>query len=172
MQGAGCVYRVSAVITFTYSICRVRHECSVTHVHIACQQTLHLHIKCVGCGKIKCVGCGNTFYKFAQGLRFLFYLFVHRIISANIHIHSYTFIYILSVYAQPIAFGVSFLESRFLIDNLKLYVSCTTFRWKETKEIEVRDWDEMCRVWEDQMCRVWRMRKEIEMKCDPKYNRV
>ena len=42
---------------------------------------------------------------------------------------------------QPIAFGVSLLQSRISIDNLVLYVSFATFRWKETKEIEIGDWD-------------------------------
>jgi len=79
--------------------------CSVTHVHIGCQQTLHLHIKCIGCGK--------TLYKFVQGVRFLFYLL-------SIGLSLTKFMYILSVYVQPIAFGVSFLQSRISIDNLVL----------------------------------------------------
>ena len=38
-----------------------------------------------------------------------------------------------------IAFGVSFLHSQFSIDDLVLQVSFTTFRWKDTKEIEIGD---------------------------------
>jgi len=34
---------------------------------------------------------------------------------------------------QPIASGVSFLQSRISIDNLVLWVSIPTFRWKETQ---------------------------------------
>jgi len=44
---------------------------------------------------------------------------------------------------QPIAFGVSFLHSQISIDGVILWVSFTTFRWKETKEIEIGDLDEM-----------------------------
>jgi len=44
---------------------------------------------------------------------------------------------------QPIAFGVSLLQSRISIDNLVLYVSFAAFRWQETKEIEIEDWDLM-----------------------------
>jgi len=44
---------------------------------------------------------------------------------------------------QPIAFGVSFLHSQISIDHLVLDVSFTTFRWKETKDFEIGDWDYM-----------------------------
>jgi len=44
-------------------------------------------------------------------------------------------------YIQPIAFGVSFLHSQISIDDLLLYVTFTTIRWKETKEIKIGDWD-------------------------------
>jgi len=46
-----------------------------------------------------------------------------------------------SLWAQPRAFGVSFLHGQISIDNLVLEVSFTTFRWKDTKEIEIGDWD-------------------------------
>ena len=44
---------------------------------------------------------------------------------------------------QPIAFGVSFLESQLSIDDLVLSVSFTTLRWTETNEIEIGDWVEV-----------------------------
>ena len=44
---------------------------------------------------------------------------------------------------QPVAFGVSFLHSEIAIDDLVLWVSFTTFRSNETKEIEIGDWDWM-----------------------------
>jgi len=43
---------------------------------------------------------------------------------------------------HPIVFGVSFLQSQISIDNLVLYVSFVTFRWKETTEIEIGDWEQ------------------------------
>ena len=42
---------------------------------------------------------------------------------------------------QPIALKVSFLHSRISIDDLGFQVSLTTFRRKETKEIEIGDGD-------------------------------
>jgi len=42
---------------------------------------------------------------------------------------------------QPIAYGVSFLRSPISIEDLVLWVSFATFRWKETNKIEIRDWD-------------------------------
>jgi len=44
------------------------------------------------------------------------------------------------IHLQPIAFGVSFLHSQISIDDPVLQISFTTFRWKETKEIEIGDW--------------------------------
>jgi len=44
------------------------------------------------------------------------------------------------MFVQPIALGVSFFRSQITIDALVLYVSFTTFRWKETKEIEIGDY--------------------------------
>jgi len=40
---------------------------------------------------------------------------------------------------QPIAFGVSFLQSHISIDDLVLKVSFATFRRKENIEIEIVD---------------------------------
>jgi len=40
---------------------------------------------------------------------------------------------------QPISFGVTFLRSQMLIDDVVLCVSFATSRWKETKEIEIGD---------------------------------
>jgi len=40
---------------------------------------------------------------------------------------------------QTIAFEVSFLQSQISIDVLVLEVSFATFRWKETKVIEIGD---------------------------------
>jgi len=48
-----------------------------------------------------------------------------------------------SCHVQPIAFGVSLLHSQISIDNLVLYISFTTFLWKETMEIEIGYWDYM-----------------------------
>jgi len=49
---------------------------------------------------------------------------------------------------QPITFWVSFFQFPISIDDLVLYVFFTTFRWKETKEIEIGDWDWRLR-WND-----------------------
>jgi len=46
-------------------------------------------------------------------------------------------------HVQPIAFGVSFLQSHLSIEDVVLKVSFATFRWKETKEIEIGDWVEV-----------------------------
>ena len=66
-----------------------------------------------------------------------------------VYIYMYTYIYItaMCVYicvfirVHPMAFGVSFLHSQISIHDLVLQVSFTTFRWKETEEIEMGDWD-------------------------------
>ena len=52
-------------------------------------------------------------------------------------------VFVFSEYVQLIAIGVSFLHSQFSIEDVVLYVSFTTFRWKETKEIGIGDWDSM-----------------------------
>jgi len=45
------------------------------------------------------------------------------------------------VYIHLYWIGVSCLHSRISIDNRVLYVSFTMFRWKETEEIEIGDWN-------------------------------
>ena len=42
---------------------------------------------------------------------------------------------------QPIACEVSFLQFQSSIDYLVLYVFFATFRWQETNQIEIGEWD-------------------------------
>jgi len=44
---------------------------------------------------------------------------------------------------QPIAQGVSLLQSYNSIDSPVLYISFATLRWKETNQIEIKEWDWM-----------------------------
>ena len=46
-----------------------------------------------------------------------------------------------SSWVQPIAFEVSCIQSQISIDHLVVQVSFATFRWNETNEIDIGDWD-------------------------------